>query len=270
MEQVLNAFTHAGIFHADDIFSSALLKLVFPRINIQRGYSVPENFDGIVFDIGYGEFDHHQNNKEIREDGTPYASFGLLWRKYGKEILNGNHQKEFDNYFIKQLDRHDNEGTGDSLCKVIKSFNSPWDSDDRISNELYGFENAVLFAESILKREFEHMLLLDEAEFLVNQALKTKSCNIIKGVLILPKYCPWIDFVIDSDIVFGIYPSKRNGYNIQGVPLEKGNPKLKKYLPEEWLKNKPSGLEFIHNGLFLASASTLQDAIWLAKLAMET
>ena len=55
-----NGFTHAGKFHADDVFATALLQILRPDIRITRGYVVPEDFDGIVYDIGFGMFDHHQ------------------------------------------------------------------------------------------------------------------------------------------------------------------------------------------------------------------
>ena len=70
------AFTHGGKFHADDVFSSALLLYINPEISITRGNNVPEDFSGIVFDIGRGEFDHHQKDSRIRENGVPYAAFG--------------------------------------------------------------------------------------------------------------------------------------------------------------------------------------------------
>ena len=73
------AFTHGGKFHADDVFSAALLLHFNPKLTIQRGNRVPEEFDGIVFDIGRGEYDHHQKASRIRENGAPYAAFGLLW-----------------------------------------------------------------------------------------------------------------------------------------------------------------------------------------------
>ena len=55
------AFTHSGKFHADDVFSSALLLYLNPQITITRGNRVPEEYDGIVFDIGRGRYDHHQS-----------------------------------------------------------------------------------------------------------------------------------------------------------------------------------------------------------------
>ena len=78
-EKDASAFTHSGKFHADDVFSAALLLYLNPEIQIIRGNQVPEEFTGIVFDIGRGQYDHHQKDSRIRENGIPYAAFGLLW-----------------------------------------------------------------------------------------------------------------------------------------------------------------------------------------------
>lgn len=61
------AFTHGGIFHADDVFSAALLRMMNPDIFIERGNQVPDGYDGLVFDIGGGAFDHHQEDRRVRE-----------------------------------------------------------------------------------------------------------------------------------------------------------------------------------------------------------
>ena len=37
-----NGFTHAGKFHADDVFATALLQILRPDIRITRGFVVPE------------------------------------------------------------------------------------------------------------------------------------------------------------------------------------------------------------------------------------
>ena len=87
MEQIkkkdARAFTHGGKFHADDVFSAALLFYINPEITILRGNRVPDDFDGIVFDIGRGAYDHHQRDSRVRENGVPYAAFGLLWEAVG-------------------------------------------------------------------------------------------------------------------------------------------------------------------------------------------
>ena len=72
-----SAFTHGGKFHADDVFSAALLLYLNPEIQIERGNQVSEDYDGIVFDIGRGAYDHHQKDSRVRENGVPYAAFGL-------------------------------------------------------------------------------------------------------------------------------------------------------------------------------------------------
>ena len=46
-----NGFTHAGKFHADDVFATALLQILRPDIKITRGFTVPDDFDGIVYDL---------------------------------------------------------------------------------------------------------------------------------------------------------------------------------------------------------------------------
>ena len=65
-----NGFTHAGKFHADDVFATAL-QIIRPDIRITRGFVVPDDFDGIVYDIGFGMFDHHQEPRQTRANGVP-------------------------------------------------------------------------------------------------------------------------------------------------------------------------------------------------------
>ena len=77
-----NGFTHAGKFHADDVFATALLQILRPDIKITRGFVVPDDFDGIVYDIGFGMFDHHQEPREYRANGVPYAAFGPCRVRY--------------------------------------------------------------------------------------------------------------------------------------------------------------------------------------------
>ena len=78
--------THFGRFHADDILSAALLKIVgiIPDVAVVRRVGhVPQGFNGLVFDIGGGEFDHHQSNAPVRSNGAKFAAFGLLWNAIG-------------------------------------------------------------------------------------------------------------------------------------------------------------------------------------------
>ena len=69
MQVPKNGFTHGGKFHADDVFSTALLRILRPDFTVTRGFSVPENFDGIVYDIGNGPFDHHAADRPSAPTG---------------------------------------------------------------------------------------------------------------------------------------------------------------------------------------------------------
>ena len=111
------AYTHAGKFHADDVFSAALLRILRPDIRFVRAMGLPEGFEGFAFDIGWGRFDHHQKDAPVRENGVPYAAFGLLWREFGQTLL-GEEADNFDEHFIQPLDLEDNTGCGHPLASI--------------------------------------------------------------------------------------------------------------------------------------------------------
>ena len=94
LRQTNCVFTHGGKFHADDVFSYALLRMIHPGLLVRRGNEVPQDFTGIVFDVGGGAFDHHGNEEKKRENGVPYAAFGLLWQQLGTAVLGDEKQAE--------------------------------------------------------------------------------------------------------------------------------------------------------------------------------
>ena len=123
-----------------------------PEIVISRGNKVPEEFDGIVFDIGRGRYDHHQKDSRVRENGVPYAAFGLLWEELGKEILGEELAEKFDEAFVQPLDNNDNTGEKNELATLIGNFNPSWDAKGG-SDE--AFFQAVSVAGMILENKFE-------------------------------------------------------------------------------------------------------------------
>lgn len=273
------AITHGGKFHADDVFSAALLKIINPNLKITRAFEIPKDFDGIVFDIGCGKFDHHQEDAEVRENGVPYAAFGLLWREFGESIMlagcpENQVAKEvsrFDEKFIQPLDQDDNTGCGNQLAGVIGAFNPNWDSDESPDQ---CFEKIVEFAIVILKKKFEGTMSIQRAKELVETALADSKDNIV----ILPKFAPWKMILVKSDAEFVVYPSQRGGYSAQAIPADSDTKELKCYFPEEWAGKsadelqKNSGvstLTFCHKGRFLISADSIDDIIKACKLACD-
>ena len=162
-----NGFTHGGKFHADDVFSTALLQIVRPDIQITRGFTVPEDFDGIVYDVGGGMFDHHSEPRETRPNGVPYAAFGLLWRVLGPQLVGAHQARLLDENFVQPLDLNDNTGEQNSLADAIGSYNPLWDSKDDPDE---CFWRAVPVARQILENEVAAANAVNRADETVRRA----------------------------------------------------------------------------------------------------
>ena len=266
------AFTHGGKFHADDVFSSALLLYLNPEITIFRGSKVPEDFSGIVFDIGRGEFDHHQKDSRIRENGIPYAAFGLLWEALGADILGEELAAKFDEDFVQPLDNNDNPGEKNELATLIGNFNPSWDarggSDD-------AFFQAVRVAGMILENKFERYRGNERADKRVEELLQKHDPA--DRVLILPEFIPCQKALVETDIAFVIFPSNRGGYCIQPQKREYSM-NYKCAFPEEWLGSegeelvRETGLEsaiFCHKGGFLMTVGKQEEAVRACEIALE-
>ena len=65
-----NCITHSGKFHVDDVISTIFLSKIIDRVILARVPTIRNKDvkDKIVYDIGLGEFDHHQKNKNGQRD----------------------------------------------------------------------------------------------------------------------------------------------------------------------------------------------------------
>lgn len=269
-----SAFTHSGKFHADDVFSSALLLYLNPEITITRGNKVPDDFDGIVFDIGRGRYDHHQKDSRIRENGIPYAAFGLLWEDLGCEILGDELAEKFDEAFVQPLDNNDNTGEKNELASLIGSFNPSWDENGGTDE---AFFRAVSVAGMILENKFARYLGNERADKRIEEVLETRDQTGDPRILVLPEFIPCQKRLSETEVAFVIFPSNRGGYCIQ--------PQKKEYslnykcsFPSEWLGleneelQKETGLSsatFCHKGGFLMSIGDLSDAIRACQISLD-
>lgn len=257
-------FTHGGKFHADDVFSAALLRMIHPDIKVIRGNVVPEQFEGIIFDIGHGEFDHHQENSRVRENGVPYAAFGLLWEQLGERILGEKEAEKFDEKFVQPLDENDNTGKKNVIANIIADFNPCWDREEDVDE---AFEKAVGVAGQILKNRFQIIKSQEKASGIVADAIKQNKTH---DILILERALPWRKQVIPTEIKYVIHPSNRGGFCGIAVPETEGSQELKCPFRKEWRGKeteelqKISGiatLSFCHKSGFMVAADTLEDVV---------
>lgn len=265
------AMTHAGRFHADDVFSAALLKILNPQINIVRRNTVPEGYQGLVFDLGDGAYDHHRERASYRENGVQYASFGLLWKQYGCYLVSEKEANTFDECFIQPLDFQDNNGGNNLLCRAITQFNPKWDEEDADSDK--AFFKVVEFAKNILENEIMSMHSTEHAEQIVLECLKNSE----DGIVVLPTGMPWKALLAPTDVYYVVYPSPRGRYNAQAVPIAVDSQQCKKPFPEKWRGkredlSKVTGLEgmiFCHSHGYLLAAETEEIAIAACKISMK-
>jgi uncharacterized UPF0160 family protein len=291
-----NCITHGGTMHADEVFATAFLELYLNDINVYRTMEInPNDFekDIIIYDIGRGIFDHHQQDALKRENGITYSSFGLLWKTFGLDYLKRRNvfQPEevfsaMEKDFVIAIDADDNgvfpkietDGTYKikTLPNIIKLFNPSYESDDD-SNEQ--FIKAVSFAKIILEEEIKSIIGKTKAKFKVIEYYNKTENNI----LVLNEYMPYEEVLLTIDdqkkIDFVVFPSNRGGYNVKTVPNSFEDKTFRKSFPEEWggLTNERleevtnvSGARFCHNTRFLLSCNTIEAAYQLIDKALSS
>ena len=262
------ALTHAGIFHADDVFSAALLRILNPSVEIIRANAVPQAFDGLVFDIGGGEFDHHSGQLRYRDNGVPFSSLGLLWERFATLLVHPDDARIIDEGLVQPIDLTDNTGRPNPLSQCVSDFNPIASTDPSAFDE--AFSSAVVFAKGILERRIASIRAeredTDEVERLMAQGDGL--------VLALPRAMRWKRTVIGSSYLFVVYPSLRGDFIIQCVPKQSGSVETVTSPPQAWwglsgddLKHVSDNphLTFCHKTGFLMVADTLDGALAVAR-----
>ena len=281
--------THNGNFHADDVFSIAALKNIFPVFNLvrTRDLEVIGKAD-VVIDVGgiydpeTGRFDHHQRGGAgERENGIPYSSFGLVWKKYGLEICGGNQDvaNSVDSSLVSTIDAIDcghAEGVskGISLSQTISMFNPTWEEESHYD---VCFDEAVAFASRVLTRFIASASGGISAKSIVAKAIEQAEDP---RVIVLEQYTPWKRTVhaLSEDALFMVYPSDSGQWRIQTVPVEPGSFENRKSLPKAWAGLSDKALQdvtqlddamFCHNGLFIGGAASFDSTMKMAAMALE-
>lgn len=298
MEQA-NVVTHGGVFHADEVLATVILsKVLEEELTVLRTFKVPENLsnDVIVYDIGFGKFDHHQKDGNgTRKNGVPYAAVGLIWKEYGHKLVEDTANPELvwgliDRDLIQGVDATDNgvmpklesESTGQvvrnmSFSAIISSFNPTWDCAEDPDE---AFIKAVEFAENVFENTLKNATAKAKAQKIVEEAIEKSQ----EHIMILDRFVPWQEFIFASenpkaeDVQFVVFPSNRGGYNWQCVPDALGSFGQRKTVPSEWRGLSGENLQrvtgvptanFCHSAGFIGSAETFKGAYALAKIAVE-
>lgn len=281
--------THNGNFHADDVFSVAALKTIFSSFNLvrTRDLEVIKQADivldvGGIYDADAGRFDHHQRGGAgERENGIPYSSFGLIWKKYGVEICGGNKEvaHSVDTGLVSVIDAVDCghvEGVskGISLSQTISMFNPTWQEENDYDA---CFEEAVSFASRVLTRFIAAATGGISAKDIVAKAIEKAEDP---RLIVLEQYTPWKTTVhrLSKEALYVVYPSDTGEWRIQTVPVELGSFEDRKSLPSPWAGLAGKELQdvtgiadamFCHNGCFIGGAQSFESVMKMADMALK-
>jgi uncharacterized UPF0160 family protein len=292
---------HSGSFHADDIFACATLGLHLDRENIPyriirtRDEDVITSADYVV-DVGgihdeeIERYDHHQSGGAgKRDNGIPYASFGLVWKKYGPLLCNDlNIFSDIDRRIVQPIDAIDNgisisEPVECGLCEygiygIVGAYQNTWKEAGDIKKQYNNFVVLVDFFKKIISRELERSMhrleMVDVIQEIYDTATEKKILEIPYHVGVSP-----LIQVLDKhkEVMFIVCRSNTN-WKALAMRKEACSFENRKSFPELWAGKRGNqlaeitGVEdalFCHNAMFMAVAGSKEGAMKLAKLALK-
>ncbi len=295
--------THNGKFHSDDVFAVATISLAFKEEEFEllrtRDSEIIKSGDYVVDISGEykpeaNRFDHHQiGGAGERENGIPYASFGLVWKKFGEKLCGSLEiALRLDEKLVQAIDAGDN---GVNLVKeyvfpdvyqytiygIINLFRPTWKEKDKSFDDK--FKEAVSWARKIIEREVkvtqDEVEVEDDIKKIYNKFKdkkviifedKEKSYGRENIVRVLGAY--------SEPLYAVIYRSDVGNWQVVAINKGKKTFETRKPLPRNWggLRDeelvKETGVPdaiFCHRGRFMCVSGSRESAIALAKLAVE-
>lgn len=291
--------THDGTFHADDLFATATLSIL-NKGNIEiirtRNNEIIKKGD-YIYDVG-GEniqekdlFDHHQKGGAgSRPNGVPYASFGLVWKKYGEQLCGSKDvANKIDEKIVQPIDAIDN---GIDFTKPLYGGSVPCGPDVVFMNNKPTWKEEEKDLNKIFKEQVKKVM-----EFLLREIEVTKSdveaINIMmdaynkasdKRIIIIdkdfPRYLYQDTLSRVPEPIYLVFPSGHSSmWKVEAISKSPDSMENRKMFPESWrgyLDEDPklkeitgiSDIVFCHKGGFLSVTLSKESAIKLAEMAL--
>lgn len=286
--------THDSSFHTDDIFAVATLTLLLGDVEVVRSreQAVIDSGDyvvdtGLVLDPSKHRYDHHQpEGAGKRDNGIPYASFGLVWKEFGPRLAGGDRQAAYvDTRLAQPIDAFDNGvAINTNLYEGIRWYDigdflmSYLTKDDNTPEKLYErFMQLVQIAKELLEREMRKAQdYVDWEDKLMSLYEGSQDKRLIE---IPDEESPWrVVFGRLPEPVYIIYQRRDRAWGVKAVPdLSKPYGFTRKQLPEAWGGRQGEELQritgvedavFAHRGLFMVVAKSREGALKLAQMAL--
>lgn len=285
--------THNGPFHQDDLFAVATILEIHPEAQVVRSRD-PQVFADADFVVDVGReddpnrnrFDHHQpGGAGVRGNGVPYASFGLVWKKFGEKLCGGDARVAdvVDKKMVQPIDAADSgfniyqksmPGLSPYLFDNVITALSPTWRDGETNDQ--AFAGLMPLARLILRKEIEKAVFFFEDIEVVKKVYRDSAD---KRIIVFDRPYAWRStLTLRKEPLFVIFPDTENGgWSISGVPTHPRESRLRVYFPRSWagLRGEDlerasgiKGAEFVHNKLFVGKAKTLEAAKEMAERAI--
>lgn len=291
---VVSIATHDGLFHADEVFSFALLEVIYPNINIEiartRNKDILDKMH-VVLDVGGSydpqrlRIDHHQKEGVptyiFEEDGverTPkMATAGMVLNLLADELWSKSIFISMSNW-ISQIDFQDNgdidlvgETKATTMSGVISMFNDP---EVTSNNQFVNFYEAVQLAKTLINKKIQALTAKQEFEDTVIES----SRHAVNGIMCLPKGGPWVETVLENQPYFDqvkvcVYPVTESDWRVQTLPGQTRFD-MKCPAPETWRGLRDQNLanvngiadsKFVHAAGFIGGTTCKETAIKFAE-----
>lgn len=292
--------THNAKFHADDVFAVATLFLILGEENCEvirtRDKDLIAKADyvvdvGEIYDPSQRRFDHHQRGGAgERDNGLPYAAFGLVWKEYGVQLAGTPEAAErIDRALIQSLDAPDNgvsiadpivEGiVSYTIAEIIDLYRPTWKEEHNWDQR---FLESVAWAKNILERQIKIERDFSEGADVIRSVYETTSDK--RLIIFNEEQTFGRELVTDvlmkyPEPVFAVlYRIDAGEWQVITIRKSKGSFETRKPLPEAWGAKHDEELAaitgvadaaFCHRRLFMCTARSKEGALKLARLALE-
>lgn len=286
--------THGGNFHPDDVFAVASFQLLLGVENVEvirtRDDEVIASGDyvvdvGAVYDHDAKRYDHHQNGAPVRDNGIPYAGFGLMWKHYGAEICDSEEiAQSIEERICQPIDAGDNgvnlyelsdlDVRPYELFGVVSSFRPNSKNPDDLEQS---FLQATEFARGLILRHIAHSKESLRLEAIAEKVYEEAED---KSLLILEESLSENYFVKYPEVLAIVYPSvdpsRGEVWKVGLITTRVDTFERRVSFPAEWsgLRDeelaKVTGMDdalFCHKNLFRFVSVTKESAIKAAKSA---
>jgi uncharacterized UPF0160 family protein len=297
--------THSGPFHADDVFACATLRLLVPGIAVDRtrdaqrlaaavsDTSVAVVDVGGVYEASANNFDHHQPDFDTsRNDGSPLASFGLVWAAWGAVVCaeETGEDEGVAATIAERVDRRigvflDAVDVGALVVETRVGANwllahaydltdvvGDWNPDAQADVATFdaAFEEAVHWACGVLRRH----IAVTQRELAAAHVVSAADDG--SPLLVLEQAVPWIGHTAAHHLMV-VCPGSDGHWNARAVPSDMSRFESRVLFPASWAGLRDAELAsvsgvrdavFCHRGRFVAVAQTREGALALAREAL--